>query len=69
LTKNTVRDFSEIDSFVSYVCFEGSCKITDECNNMLEVKQGETILIPAITKTVNIETNRKVHLLETYILK
>jgi len=69
LTKNILRDFSKIDSFVIYVCFEGSCKITDECNNAVEVKQGESILIPAITQTVNIEPDKKVNLLETYVLK
>ncbi len=67
LTKGISRDFSKIDSFVIYVCFEGSCRITDKCNNVVEVKQGESILIPAITQTVNIEPDEKVHLLETYV--
>jgi len=69
LTKHIVRDFSKIDSFVVYVCFEGSCRITDENNNRVEIKQGESILIPAITQTINIETDNKANLLETYILK
>jgi len=68
LTKNLLRDFSKTDSFVAYVCFEGSCKITDECNNVVELIQGESILIPAITQTINIEPFKKVHLLETYVL-
>jgi mannose-6-phosphate isomerase len=69
LTKNKLRDFSKIDSFVIYVCFEGTCHITDECNNAVEVKQGESILIPASTQTVHIEPDKKVLLLETYVLK
>ena len=36
---------------------------------MVEVKQGESILIPAITQSVTIEPDKKVHLLETYVLK
>ncbi len=69
LTKNIFRDFSKIDSFVIYVCFEGSCKITDEHENTVEVKQGESIIIPAIIKTVSIQPQIKVRLLETYVLK
>lgn len=69
LTKNIVRDFSKIDSFVIYVCFEGSCKIRDDDNNTVQVKQGESILIPAITQTIHIETDKNVSLLETYVLK
>ena len=69
LTKNLVRDFSKIDSFVIYVCFEGSCNIRDESNNIVHVNQGESILIPAITQTIIIETDKNVSLLETYVLK
>ena len=69
LTKNISRDFSAMDSFVIYVCFEGSCKITDERNNTVEVKQGESILIPAKTQKVLISPDKTTQLLETYILK
>ena len=58
-----------MDSFVIYVCFEGSCKITDERNNTVEVKQGESILIPAKTQKVLISPDKTTQLLETYILK
>lgn len=69
LTKNTSRDLSKMDSFVIYICFEGSCTITDERKNRVEVKQGESILIPAISKRINIQPDKHVHLLETYVLE
>lgn len=69
LTKTISRDFSTIDSFVIYVCFEGSCKIEDEHKNIVDIKQGESLLIPAMTQKVLITPDKHTQLLETYILK
>lgn len=67
LTKDVSRDYSEIDSFVAYICMGGACSIRDDKGNDLSVKQGETILIPADTKSVNINPEGSVLLLETYV--
>ncbi|MBK5721024.1 class I mannose-6-phosphate isomerase [Dysgonomonas sp. Marseille-P4677] len=67
LTKDVTRDYSEIDSFVAYICMGGACNIRDDKGNDLSVKQGETILIPADTKSVNISPEGSVLLLETYV--
>ncbi|MDU1890001.1 MAG: type I phosphomannose isomerase catalytic subunit [Dysgonomonas sp.] len=67
VTKDITRDYSDIDSFVAYICMGGACDIRDDKGNDLSVKQGETILIPADTKTVSISPRGNVLLLETYV--
>ena len=67
LTETIHCDYSELDSFVILICLEGSCKITDKESNTLELKAGESILIPASTEEVDIEPVGKVKLLETYV--
>ena len=67
LNKTIVRDYSAIDSFVAYICMGGAGKIKDNKGNELTVKQGETILIPADTQSVEIVPEGNVLLLETYV--
>lgn len=67
VTKDITRDYSDIDSFVAYICMGGACSIKDDKGNDLSVKQGETILIPADTKSVAISPEGNVLLLETYV--
>ena len=67
VTKDITRDYSDIDSFVAYICMGGACSIKDDKGNDLSVKQGETILIPADTKSVAISPAGSVLLLETYV--
>lgn len=67
VTKDITRDYSDIDSFVAYICMGGACCIKDDKGNDLSVKQGETILIPADTKSVAISPEGNVLLLETYV--
>ena len=44
-----VRDFSNLDSFVVYICMEGKASLRDNKGNELFVQQGQTVLIPADT--------------------
>jgi len=67
VTKGISRDYSGIDSFVAYICMGGACSIRDNKGNDLEIKQGETILIPADTQNVHISPEGSVLLLETYV--
>lgn len=67
VTKGITRDYSEIDSFVAYICMGGACNIRDNKGNDLSIKQGETILISADTESVFIEPQGDVLLLETYV--
>lgn len=67
LDKPVARNYANTDSFVIYICMGGKCTITDDKGNNLDVKQGETILIPADTKSVDIWPEGNALLLETYV--
>lgn len=67
LNESIERDYKNIDSFVIYICMGGACLITDNKGNKLDIRQGESILIPADTESVNIEPKGSVLLLETHV--
>ena len=60
------RDYKSKDSFVIYMCLEGSAKLEDNKGNIISIKQGESILIPADTTFVNIVPTTSCKLLETF---
>lgn len=62
------RDFSDTDSFVVYICMEGSLRITDANGYTVDVRQGESVLVPAACKDhISIEPKEKSKLLETFV--
>ncbi|MDR1096635.1 MAG: mannose-6-phosphate isomerase [Tannerella sp.] len=67
LNKTGQRDYSQLDSFVIYICMKGKAIIRDNKNNELPVHRGQTVLIPADTKSITIETEQDSELLETCI--
>jgi len=68
LTKELERDFSKIDSFVIYLCFEGSYTLTWESES-IQVQKGETILVPASIENFSITPSggKDAKLIEVYI--
>jgi mannose-6-phosphate isomerase len=60
------KDFNLIDSFVIYMCMEGSAGISYP-GGMEYIRQGETVLIPAELKNLAIVPARHTTLLEVYI--
>lgn len=58
-------DYSELDSFVIFICVEGEGTITDNEGNETPLHAGETLLIPATTSTINV--NGTIKFLETYV--
>ncbi|MBN2683459.1 MAG: class I mannose-6-phosphate isomerase [Bacteroidales bacterium] len=65
--KEIIKEYNFIDSFVIYICLDGSFEIN--CNNEItEVKKGETVLIPAELKSLIINPLPKSVLLEVYYL-
>jgi mannose-6-phosphate isomerase len=60
------KDYSVLDSFVIYLCIEGSFVLMYD-NEKLNAKKGETILIPAIMNEVKIIPAPKAKILEVYI--
>ena len=67
MTEEITCDYSELDSFVIFVCVEGSCTLYDNEKNEVSFKAGETVLMPAFIQEVTIVPNGKVKLLETYV--
>ena len=67
MTEEITCDYSELDSFVIFVCVEGSCTLYDNEKNEVSLKAGETVLMPASIQEVTIVPNGKVKLLETYV--
>ena len=58
-------DYSELDSFVILIALKGEAEISDNEGNTLTLREGNTVLIPATTQTVEIKG--KIKFLETYI--
>ncbi len=67
MTEEITCDYSELDSFVIFICVEGSCRLTDNENNEISLQAGETVLLPAATQNVTIVPDQHVKLLETYV--
>lgn len=67
MTEEITCDYSELDSFVIFICVEGSCRLTDNENNVISLQAGETVLLPATTQNIMIVPDQHVKLLETYV--
>ena len=67
LNGSKIRDLSSIDSFVVYICMKGKAVLKDDKGNTLPIQQGQTVLIPAETKSLSIEPEQGSKFLETYI--
>ncbi|MEG0648048.1 MAG: AraC family ligand binding domain-containing protein, partial [Bacteroides sp.] len=68
MTEEISCDYSELDSFVILICIEGSCKLTDNEGNEIQLSAGETILLPATTQDVTLTPESAgVKILETYV--
>ncbi len=68
MTEEISCDYSELDSFVIFICVEGSCRLKDNEGNELAMHAGETVLLPASTQDVTITPDAGgVKILETYV--
>lgn len=62
------KDFSELDSFVVYMCNAGSAIIKAE-DKAVEISSGELVLVPSCMESIAIYPDKMgVDLLETYIM-
>lgn len=64
LTEPMTLDYSDLDSFVILIAVKGAGTIADK-NERMDFKEGDTILLPATTKEINI--NGEVKFLETFV--
>lgn len=67
LTEPMGCDYSELDSFVIFVCLEGKALLVDDEDKETTISAGETVLIPAEMVEVKIFPEGSVKLLETYV--
>ncbi|MCX6245056.1 MAG: mannose-6-phosphate isomerase [Bacteroidetes bacterium] len=60
------KDYSELDSFVIYVCVEGKTRF--ECASSADhLGKGETLLIPAVTQQIVLSPTEECTILEVFI--
>ena len=67
MTEEITCDYSELDSFVIFICVEGACRLRDNEDNEITLQAGETVLLSATTQNVTIVPDQHVKLLETYV--
>lgn len=68
MTEQITCDYSELDSFVIFICVAGGCLLKDNEGNEITLVAGETTLLPATTQEVTIVPDATgVKLLETYV--
>jgi mannose-6-phosphate isomerase len=65
LNEPMLLDYSELDSFVILVLLKGEGKVIDNEGNEIILRAGNTLLIPASTKTLQITGT--IQFLETYV--
>ncbi len=65
-TRQTSRDYSDLDSFKILVCMEGAAEV--KVNGLgYPIRKGEAMLLPAVIKSVELETEGGFKMLESYI--
>lgn len=62
------RSYEGFDSFVIYVCMKGSGQIQYGNDLFIDIRQGESVLLPAALDSTVLSTTSELLLLETYIL-
>ena len=67
LTEDMTLDYSELDSFVIFICMEGKCILKDNEGHELPMQAGESILFAATTEEVHLYVDQHVKFLETYV--
>jgi mannose-6-phosphate isomerase len=59
--------FSQHDAFSIYICLEGKAELMDNNAHIVEIKQGETVLVPAEIPSMQLSFQKHSKLLRTYI--
>ena len=67
LDKPLKKDFYDLDSFVIYICLDGSADIMYYENEKEILQKGETVMIPAEITEIGLVPDEQVKLLEVFI--
>jgi mannose-6-phosphate isomerase len=60
------RDYSQLDSFIIYICIEGELSLKYG-EDSLKIRKGDSVLLPAVLKTVSLLPSGPSKVLEVYI--
>ena len=61
------KDFTFIDSFVVYMCLEGNYELRYTDRETINVAKGETVLVPAELKNIELIPNETSKILEVFV--
>ena len=67
LTDKVSMEVKSNDSFMIVICLEGNGELMDSVGNVVSLKQGEIVLVPAIVENVHFYPQREMKLLLTHI--
>jgi mannose-6-phosphate isomerase len=67
LTRTVEREYHEIDSFVIYMCLKGKITLVHQSNEKELLTTGDTVLLPAEIKKVQLIPEGEAKILEIYI--
>ena len=67
LTDKVSMEVKSKDSFMIVICLEGNGELMDSVGNVVSLKQGEIVLVPAIIENVHFYPQREMKLLLTHI--
>lgn len=67
LDKEVTKDMSGLDSFVIAICIEGSGSLMDSEGNAVSLRQGETVLVPACSRSFTLRPEGSMKVLTSYI--
>jgi len=65
ISSEITKDYTAIDSFVIYICTQGSVEISAE-NRTYNLQKGESMLVPASIKKVTLSPEPSAEILEVY---
>lgn len=66
IDKPMQNDYSNIDSFVIYICFEGAATVETD-HGSIDLKKGDSILLPAVINHVKVVPQGNCKFLETFV--
>ena len=60
-------ELAGLDSFVILICLEGQGELKDSQGNVVALKQGETVLVPAVTDEITFIPQNQLKVLTSWI--
>lgn len=67
IDKKLDMDYTQLDSFVIYMCLDGDLDISYDSGNRIQLVKGDSILIPAAIKLLSLDPKEESRLLEIYL--